>query len=93
MSMSTHVIGFKPPDDKWKKMKAVRDTCIKAGVSIPEEVEDFFGEGEPSPKGVTVELEDTDCCVKWSDNEEDGFEIDLGKIPVGVTIIRFYNSY
>lgn len=23
MGMSTHIVGFCPPDDKWKKMKSV----------------------------------------------------------------------
>ena len=44
MSMSTNVIGFAPPDDKWLKMKEVYDSCIIAGVNVPREVVEEDGQ-------------------------------------------------
>ena len=33
--MSTlNIVGIKPPDEKWLKMKEVYDSCNKAGVDI-----------------------------------------------------------
>lgn len=32
MSMSLNVMGFKPPDEKWKQMKAAYEACCAAGV-------------------------------------------------------------
>ena len=100
MSMSTHVIGFRPPDENWKQMKAIYDACTKAKVSLPEEVEDYFNGEPPDPQGVKVELEDYPSktnklgAVKdWRDDMRGGFEVDVTKLPKGVTLIRFYNSY
>jgi len=121
--MHTHVIGFRPPDAKWKKMKEVHDACIAANVEIPEEVDEFFNWEPPDPRGVKVELEDEKeptfpitringggfveavpprntpkkkklgAVVEWKEDMREGFEVDVTKLPVGVTIVRFYNSY
>ena len=93
MSMSTHVIGFAPPDDKWRRMKDVWDACELAGVSAPPEVIDFFEGREPNENGVRVDLENHECVRRYNENMKDGFEIEVKKIPANVTFIRFYNSY
>jgi len=93
MGMSTHVTGFRPPDEKWKKMKAVHDACVAAGTDLPKGVDEFFGWDTPDNKGVTVDLEKDECCKEYNGNAEDGFEIDVTKLPKDVTVIRFYNAY
>lgn len=93
MSMSTHVIGFRPPDDKWKKMKAVWEACAKAGVEVPDDVLDFFNHVAPDDRGVEVELEKLPCTKKYGGNMKEGFEVDVTKLPAGVTVLRFYNAY
>ena len=93
MSMSSHVVGFKPPDDKWKKMKKAYDACIEAGINVPENVEEFFNYEEPDDAGVEVELEEHACCKEYNADMRQGFEIDVSKLPKDVKIIRFYNSY
>lgn len=93
MSMSTHVIGFKPPDEKWKKMKAVYDACRAASVRPPKDVEDFFCDGSPDDQGVEVDLEKHSCTKEYSYDMRQGYEIDLKKLPPDVTVIRFYNSH
>lgn len=93
MGMNSHVIGFAPPDDKWKQMKAVWDACELAGVSAPPEVMEFFDGEDPDEQGISIDLEDDDCCSKYSAEMQDGFEIDIKKIPANVQFIRFYNSY
>lgn len=95
--MSTSVIGFKPPDEKWKKMKKVYDVCKETGVNLSADVEDFFdgGDNYPDDEGVRVELEDHEsgCCKEYSDDGSSGYDIDVKKLPKDVTIIRFYNSW
>jgi hypothetical protein len=91
MGMSTHVKGFRPPDEKWRQMEKVYSACMKAGIEIPEEVEKFFDYEEPDECGVEVEIKEATC--EWCDDSREGFEIDLKKLPSDVTIIRFYNSY
>lgn len=93
MGMNTHVIGIKPPDDKWQKMKGVYDACVSAGTSIPKEVMEFFDHESPDSLGVRVEIEKLPCTTKYHADMRDGFEVDLKKLPPDVTVIRFYNSY
>ena len=93
MSMSTHVIGFKPPNAKWKKMKKAWDACTEAGIDIPKEVEEFFDSTAPCDAGVEVDLEERVCCKKYEADMQDGFEINVEKLPKDITVIRFYNEY
>lgn len=104
MSMGTHVVGFKPPDEKWRRMKAAWDACSLAGVEVPKEVDEFFGGDPPDERGVEVRLqylpksaESPDglhpALRRWSDSFRDGYEVDVTKLPKDVTILRFYNSW
>ena len=96
MSMSIHCIGFKPVDDKWKKMKAVWDACYEAGVKLPDEVDNFFEFDQPDEVGVRVSEEilvDCGALSDWEDEDANGFELDVLNLPEDVTIIRFYNSF
>lgn len=89
MSMSTHVIGIKPPDDLWVRMKAAWDACLAAGVAMPDGVEEFFNDEDPDPAGVLVEVP----TRKWSDNSREGVEVDLADLPAHIKTIRFYNAW
>jgi len=105
MGMSTHVVGFRPPDEKWRKMKAVWDACKAAETDPPVEVEDFFGGDEPDEAGVEVRLDPLllddnkaklGVVVDWEDDMREGLEVDLEKLRANfpsVTKLRFYNSY
>lgn len=89
MSMSTRVVGFRPPDETWKRMKAIWDACDVAGVSIPDEVMEFFDDQVPDPSGVEVKIE----AREWRGDMRDGYEVDVDQIPAGVKVIRFENSW
>lgn len=98
MGMSSHVVGVKPPDDKWKQMKAVWDVCTKAKVEIPLDVIKFFNGETPDDKGVIVNLEskmdlNSNAVKGYHAEMIDGFEVDLKLLPKDITILRFYNSY
>ena len=90
--MSTHIVGFRPADDKWAKMKAVWDACEAAGTKIPDEVSEFFDHEGPGDKpGAEVKI---DAAVEeWRNDSREGYELDLSLLPKDVNIIRFYNSY
>lgn len=91
--------AFKPPDDKWRRMKAVWDACQEADVPIPADVEQYFGGEDPDPAGVEVDqtvLIDSGVITDWNDGDHgmsEGVEIHVDKIPADVKIIRVYNSY
>ena len=92
MGMSTHIIGFIPPDEKYKKMLAIKEQCDGLGISYPSEVDDFFdGEVDPSGEGYEVDLDD--IATEWNDAHRQGLQIDVSNIPESVKIIRFYNSW
>lgn len=92
MSMSTHVVGIKPPDDDWRKQKAVWDACEKASVPIPKKTLDFFDGENPDDAGVIVDL-DMHLVQKYKDDSREGYEVDVEKLPKDIKIIRFYNSW
>ena len=122
MSMSTHIVGFRPPDEKWHQMKAIYDACTKAEVKIPDEVDEFFNFEPPDHQGVKVDLEVDEvdepqftingggfkvpappsnkpkkkklgALTPWRDDMQEGFEVDVTKLPKNITVIRFYNSW
>jgi hypothetical protein len=97
MGMSTHVVGIKPPDATWKKMKKVWDTCKDAGVDPPDQVRNFFGDESPDEAGVVVEereLQQVGALKECRPHESaQGYEVDLRKLPPDIKIIRFYNSW
>lgn len=88
MGMSTHVIGFRPPDDAWKRHKAVWDSCNTANVVVPDATVAFFDYRGPDERGVEVEL----TTEKYNTEGREGIEVDVSKLPPGLSIIRFYNA-
>ncbi len=96
MSMSTSVLGFKPPDEKWRQMKAIYDACTAAGVEVPSEVSKFFDYCPPDEMGVMVEedeLEECGALREYNEESGSGYEIVLEKLPPDVKVIRFVNSW
>lgn len=94
MSMSTSVVGIKPPDEKWKKMKAIWDSCVAADVDPPNEVSEFFGWEDPDNSGVLVYKDKMgDAIQKYDDNYQSGYEVHIDKLPSDIKIIRFTNSW
>lgn len=90
--MSTHVIGFRPADEKWNKMKAIWDSCESADIPIPKEVSRFFDDEDPGDKpGAEVKIDK--AVTDWDCDCGEGYEIDVTKLPKDVQFIRFYNSY
>ncbi|USN53944.1 MAG: hypothetical protein H6760_02125 [Candidatus Nomurabacteria bacterium] len=90
-----NVHGIRVPDERWRKMKAVHDSCETAGVQLPEEVEIYFDGHEPDPSGILTDLADP-IVTKWEreeDDDQEGIEIDLTQLPEGVTKLRVTISY
>jgi hypothetical protein len=95
MSMSTHVIGIKEPTEEYRKKYEAYRACEAAGVSAPKEVRDFFGGiafKYVDPTGMTIAL-DKSCIHEWKADMSEGYEIEVAKIPEGVTRVRVYNSW
>jgi hypothetical protein len=96
MGMSTYVEAYKPPDEKWKEMKAAWDACKAAHVEPPEVVLKFFEGERPDEEGVKLDhfkMLKEGIITKWNDECGAGFQLDLEKLPRDVKTIRFYNSW
>jgi len=93
MAMSTSIIGFRPPDERWAKMKNIWDACKIAGEEVPNSVEKFFDFEPPDERGISVDLINHPCTRPHGEPDEEGFEVELAKLPTEVTHIRFLNSY
>jgi hypothetical protein len=87
-------MGYRPPDEKWKKMKEVWDACNAAGVDVPQEVGEFFEWETPAEEGVEVDIEKHECCATMGrEFEPTGFIVDVTKLPKDVTLLRFLAYY
>lgn len=94
MSMYTYICGIVPPDDAWKRMKAVRDSCVAAGIAIPVDVCTFFNDRTPDERGVVIDKKGLgEAVTEYKAEMSEGFEVDLTKLPKGVRLLRFYNSW
>jgi hypothetical protein len=91
MSMSTYVVGFRPPDAEYKIKADAWRACKAAGVRPPEELSVFFDYTAPDDAGQIVDIKA--AVEEYSRGAESGLEVDVAKLPPGVKIIRFSNSW
>ena len=94
--MSTSVMGFKPPDVKFRKMLKAYRACEEAGVDIPDDVDDFFGGEPPEYAGVVVHLNErkyASAVRPYKDDTREGYEVLLDELPEDIRILRFVNSW
>ncbi len=102
--MSTHLQAFIPDTDPdFVKHKNVLLACIAANVSLPKETGIYFmGSGyiqgyKGEVQMLDQKLEQTlhpDIHYRLINREgESGFEVDISKLPKGVSKLRFVNCY
>ena len=98
MGMSSSIQAFIPDTDAtYQKHRKVLLVCLGAKVSLPKETAEYFGSEEPYEDLLDEKLEIKLIRNKhykdYSADMTDGFEVDLTKLPEGVTTLRFTNSY
>ncbi len=100
MGMSTHIKAFVPDTDKdFQKHKKILLMCSESEVSLPKETMDYFGVRSDYPdktlleEKLQIDLQEDIHYEEYSRESSAGFEVDLTKLPKGVTKIRFYNSW
>lgn len=91
--MCTYVYGIAPPDEKFRQMKAIWDNCTAAGVSIPNEVDEFFNFEPPDQDGVKIELKEAHGVAEFKDDSTEGLVVDIDKLPKHVKLLKFCNSW
>jgi hypothetical protein len=96
MGMSTSVVGFTQPNERWMAMKAVWDACMAAQVDIPAEVERFFDGIAPEDQGAEVPMRAllaSGAVRDWAAEMQHGFEVEVAMLPPDIRLLRFFNSY
>jgi hypothetical protein len=99
MGMSTHIAAFIPDTDpEFQKHKAVALVCMEAKVSLPAETSNYFNVRYNPYLGMfdeklQIDLKEGEHYEEWREDSSEGFEVDLTKLPKGVTKLRFYNSW
>lgn len=98
MGMSTHIRAFTPDNDPdYQKHKKILLFCMESEVSLPPETAAYFGSNKPNhyllDQRIEMDLKEDVHYTPWSDDSCQGFEVDLTKLPKGVTKLRFYNSW
>lgn len=98
MGMSTHIQAFIPDTDaEFKKHKKILLMCLENEVSLPKETAEYFGSEDANEylldEKLEIELEEDVHYKNWSDEYCSGFEVDLLKLPKGVTKLRFFNGW
>lgn len=88
--MSTHVIGFKPPDEEYRAKLEAWKALERAGVKkFPEELLQFFNWTTPDETGVEVQVP----VREWSNDHASGYEVVIADLDPSIKILRFYNSW
>lgn len=99
--MSYYVEAFTPETDlELQKHKKVLEFCKEVGVSLPEETETYFesrcedfsikqSTQKSADEACKVELKKGEHYFEWRDDYYGGYEVDLTKLPSGVTKLRF----
>lgn len=93
MSMSAYVKGLKPITEDYKKRLEIYKSCKELKISPPEEIRKYFEDDiEPCDEGIIVDLK-RDVVRESCDDYREFYDVDVTKLPEGVTKVRFVISY
>ena len=95
MSMNVYVQGLRPITDEYKKRLEVYKTCNELNIKSPEELLEYFDyNSRPCEDGIVIDLP-SDLMEHSTDMYRcsDYYDVDLAKLPEGVTKVRFEISY
>ena len=92
--------GFRETLEKYQDYKKVWDACEAAGIDIPDEVVNYFGDEAPDGKGIWNQVKEDregnlDCeAISFNGRDgQDAWIVDLRKLPEDIKLIKFVNSY
>ncbi len=92
MGMSTSVYGMRDKDGaEHKKMVAVMRACEEASISWPKEVDKYFDSEVNEDGPLQVDL--ADAVEEGHGDSDEWWDVDLSKLPKGITKIRFRHGY
>jgi len=80
--------GIVEPDEMWKQMKTVWESCVKAGIDVPREVYDYFKGEVPHKEGVRIEIFPTILTEIY----ETTYRIDPKTLPKDIKYIEILTT-
>ena len=90
------IVGVRPPDEKWKKMKAIFINCRELGIEVPEDVYSYFDGNCPKEEddgGSMISLMTRYCVWPYEDETKKGFRIILNRMEEDVeTLLVTYRK-
>lgn len=94
MGMHTTILFLKDKTDPtYQRYLKILELCMKAGVGLPKEVDDYFGGfGIDNNPEEVLEISCGDL-KNWGNDHSEGYELEVKDIPQGTKTIRFYNSW
>ena len=93
MSVSYHIKGLKPITEDYQKRLQIYNNCKELGIYPPDEIIKYFEDDtEPCDEGIIVYFK-ADVVKVGSDTYSRYYDVDLSKLPEGVTKVRFQISY
>lgn len=93
MSVSYGVKGLKPVTEDYKKRLEIYKSCRELKINPPDEIRKYFeDDGEPCDDGIIVYLK-KDVVNESTGYSSVYYDVDLSKLPKGVTKVRFEVSY
>ena len=95
---SLEIVGVRPPDDEWRKMKAIWDSCESADIEPPKEVRNYFGDDGPHEEGICVGVEKevvSEGHEFMTTGVRDGatgdyYLVELAKLPKNITHLKVW---
>ncbi len=100
MGMSTSIVAVRDLRETFDKMWAAKEACEEAGIDYPEELKKYFGSNieydckdSAEQEMLTYSLSGEPGVVQWGAEMQEGYEVDLRKLPKDVKIIRFFNAF
>lgn len=84
MGMDVYVRGVIEPNEGYKKMYAVYEACKDAGVNVPDEVLEYFGDDTPTPSGMRVKIP----TKRLPGEYDNAIEIDLKSLRSDISKIH-----
>lgn len=94
MGMSTKIVAFVSSNDPiFQKHWRIWTMCRDERVSLPKETEEYFRGCDSPEDKLTVNLVKGQHYTDYHEDMVEGFEVDITKLPPGVQVLRFYNSF
>ena len=93
MGMSSHVVGLQSSTAHHLRMVAAWRANAAAGVTQPPQLVQYFGGASVDESGFTVSVDVSVTAYNDPHHAREGFEVELAKVPAGITHLRFYNSW